>query len=91
VAEVVGVVEAVAREIEHLLEAQLLLPHRRHVDGFRALRCLVRFDTARSDTELAAILATLVGLKIDVSQFREIPKDLEDAFLSVTRREAPAT
>ena len=55
-----------------------------------ATESLVRFDTARSDTELAAILAALVGLKIDVSQFREIPKDLEDAFLSVTRREAPA-
>ena len=55
-----------------------------------ATESLVRFDTARSDTELAAILAALVGRRIDVSQFREIPKDLEDAFLSVTRREAPA-
>ena len=54
------------------------------VSGFR------NSDTARSDTELAAILAALVGRRIDVSQFREIPKDLEDAFLSVTRREAPA-
>jgi ABC-2 type transport system ATP-binding protein len=61
-------------------------------DGVRALatESLVRFDTARNDTELSAILAALVGRRIDVAQFREIPKDLEDAFLSVTRREAPA-
>ena len=66
--------------------------HQDERDGVKAhaTESLVRFDTARSDTELSAILATLVGLKIDVSQFREIPKDLEDAFLSVTRREAPA-
>jgi hypothetical protein len=61
-------------------------------DGVRALatESLVRFDTARNDNELSAILAALVGRRIDVAQFREIPKDLEDAFLSVTRREAPA-
>lgn len=51
---------------------------------------LVRFDTARSDAELAGILAGLVGRRVEVAQFREVPKDLEDAFLSVTRREAPA-
>jgi len=51
--------------------------------------CLVRFETARSDGDLAAILVGLVSRGIDVAQFREIPKDLEDAFLTVTRREAP--
>lgn len=51
---------------------------------------LVRFDTAKSDADLAGILAGLVGSRVEVAQFREVPKDLEDAFLSVTRREAPA-
>ena len=51
---------------------------------------LVRFDTAKSDADLAVILATLVGRRVEVAQFREVPKDLEDAFLSVTRQEAPA-
>jgi ABC-2 type transport system ATP-binding protein len=60
-------------------EAVKALPH----------ECLVRFETARSDGDLAAILVGLVNRGIDVAQFREIPKDLEDAFLSVTRREAP--
>ncbi len=51
---------------------------------------LVRFDTAVGDGELAAMLAALVGKGVDVAQFREVPKDLEDAFLSVTRREPAA-
>ena len=80
-AQVEGAAAAV-REALHQDEREGVKAH--------ATESLVRFDSARSDTELAAILATLVGLKIDVSQFREIPKDLEDAFLSVTRREAPA-
>lgn len=46
---------------------------------------LVRFETRRSDAELTAVLARLVEAKAAVAQFREIPKDLEDAFLSVTR------
>jgi len=46
---------------------------------------LVRFETRRSDAELAAILARLVEARVAIAQFREVPKDLEDAFLSVTR------
>jgi ABC-2 type transport system ATP-binding protein len=45
----------------------------------------VRFRTARSERELGGLLAHLVKADIDVTQFREIPSDLEDAFLSVTR------
>ncbi|MCY3017353.1 MAG: ABC transporter ATP-binding protein [Planctomycetota bacterium] len=78
-------VETAAAAVREALE-----PGEREGVTGHATESLVRFDTARSDTELAAILAALVGRRIDVSQFREIPKDLEDAFLSVTRREAPA-
>ena len=78
-------VETAAAAVREALE-----PGEREGVSAHATESLVRFDTARSDTELAAILAALVGRRIDVSQFREIPKDLEDAFLSVTRREAPA-
>ena len=52
---------------------------------------LVRFDTALGDQELAALLGGLVAAGIAVAQFREVPKDLEDAFLSVTRAEQQAT
>jgi hypothetical protein len=34
------------------------------------------------------MLARLVEDRLGVVQFREVPKDLEDAFLSVTRAEA---
>jgi ABC-2 type transport system ATP-binding protein len=47
---------------------------------------LVRFDSSLSDRELAGILAGLLDKGVSVSQFREIPTDLEDAFLSVTSR-----
>ncbi|MFO7905184.1 MAG: ABC transporter ATP-binding protein [Pirellulaceae bacterium] len=45
----------------------------------------LRFRTDKTERELVGLLADLVGEKIEVSQFREIPADLEDAFLSVTR------
>ncbi len=48
---------------------------------------LIRFETAWGDRELAAVLAHLTDQGIRVSQFREIPTDLEDAFLSVTARD----
>jgi ABC-2 type transport system ATP-binding protein len=48
---------------------------------------LVRFDTKLPDDQLAALLAQLVDQRTAVAQFREIPTDLEDAFLTVTRRD----
>lgn len=52
---------------------------------------MVRFQTSRSDQDLSRLLAHLVEQGIAFSQFREVPTDLEDAFLTVTRRsEVPA-
>ncbi len=45
---------------------------------------IVRFDADSPDRDLASLLATLVEKGISIAQFREIAKDLEDAFLSVT-------
>ena len=56
-----------------------------------AAEATVRFRTSRTETELAGLLRDLVTAGIDVTQFREIPVDLEDAFLSVTRRDAKGT
>lgn len=47
---------------------------------------MVRFQTSRSDQDLSRLLAHLVEQGIAFSQFREVPTDLEDAFLTVTRR-----
>jgi ABC-2 type transport system ATP-binding protein len=46
----------------------------------------VRFSTTDTDEHLAKLLATLVSQGVQVVQFREVPMDLEDAFLSVTAR-----
>lgn len=44
----------------------------------------LRFTTDRDDSGLSALLARLLDAGVRVAQFREIPMDLEDAFLSVT-------
>lgn len=44
---------------------------------------VVRFRTSHSDDDLAGLLEELVRAGIRVVQFREVPTDLEDAFLSV--------
>ena len=46
---------------------------------------MVRFQTSRSDKDLAGLVAKLVSQGVTMAQFREVPTDLEDAFLSVTR------
>lgn len=49
---------------------------------------VVRFETSASDQDLSALLAHLLDRGISVAQFREVPVDLEDAFLSVTAKDA---
>ena len=49
----------------------------------------VRYRTSQSEEELSQFLAQLVSTGIGVGQFREIPADLEDTFLSITREESP--
>lgn len=44
----------------------------------------LRFTTDRDDAGLAALLCRLLDSGVRVAQFREVPMDLEDAFLSVT-------
>ncbi|MHB8900084.1 MAG: ABC transporter ATP-binding protein [Thermoguttaceae bacterium] len=45
---------------------------------------VVRFRTSKPEREMGGLLARLVASQVPVTQFREIPADLEDAFLSVT-------
>jgi ABC-2 type transport system ATP-binding protein len=52
-----------------------------------AAEALVRFDTQRTDEQLASVLSHLVERGTTVVQFREVSTDLEDAFLTVTRRD----
>jgi ABC-2 type transport system ATP-binding protein len=48
---------------------------------------VVRFEAQQRDEQLAKLLALLVEQGHTVVQFREIATDLEDAFLTVTRRD----
>lgn len=45
----------------------------------------VRFRTARTEDDLAKLLASLVASGCNVTQFREVQTDLEEAFLTVAR------
>ena len=51
----------------------------------------VRYRTNQSEEQLNQLLASLVQANVGISQFREIPADLEDTFLSITREGQPAT
>lgn len=50
----------------------------------------VRFQTSQSEEELSQLLVQLTTAAVGVSQFREIPVDLEDTFLSITRQAVDA-
>ena len=51
---------------------------------------MVRFTTQLSDRELTPLLSHLVGGSQSIAQFREVPTDLEDAFLSVANEDNTA-
>jgi ABC-2 type transport system ATP-binding protein len=51
----------------------------------------VRFSTAADDMSLADLLAMVISKGMAIAQFREVPMDLEDAFLSVTREHGTAS
>lgn len=48
---------------------------------------IIRFRTNHDDRTMATLLTTLITGGVEVVQFKELPLDLEDAFLSVTKRE----
>ncbi len=51
---------------------------------------VVRFQTSKPENEMGAVLQRLVNGGLDVTQFREVQTDLEDAFMSVTQSHAGA-
>ena len=56
-----------------------------------AAEATVRFRTSRSEAELGNILARLIHGGINVTQFREVQTDLEEAFMSFARPQAAAS
>ncbi|QDV81873.1 ABC transporter ATP-binding protein [Planctomycetes bacterium TBK1r] len=69
---VVALVESWSREMNHESE----------VTG-ATTETMVRFTTGLNDREITPLLTHLVGSGEAIAQFREVPTDLEDAFLSV--------
>ena len=83
-AEVVGVIQSVAGQIEHLLGSQLLLPHRRHVDQ--------RHPRADERFQLVAVAVEHLARRVDplvVAEHRRHEDDLGvGAFFLDARHEA---
>jgi len=105
-----GTQEEVTRQLSPLREMEVLLTGpdriglvvevvRKHLESGASIQsspaeAVVRFRTARREEELAQLLAALVSSGLDVTQFREVQTDLEEAFLSVARSDengAPAS
>jgi ABC-2 type transport system ATP-binding protein len=51
---------------------------------------VVRFRTAKSEEDLAGLLAALVGAGLGIAQYREVQTDLEEAFMTVARNDESA-
>jgi len=96
-----GTQEEVTRQLSPLREMEVLLTSsdqigqvvevvRKHLESGASIQsspaeAVVRFRTARREEELAKLLAALIASGIDVTQFREVQTDLEEAFLTVAR------
>ena len=101
-----GTLDEIMKQVRQKRLIEVQLPSRGQLEpATRALReCLgadeavvpseaeavVRFETNRADDDLGDVLAHLVRAGVRVSQFRAVVSDLEDAFLTVTRKDVAA-
>ena len=98
-----GTQEEVTRQLSPLRAMEVLLTGTNHIDQVVEVvrqhleagaevqsspaEAVVRFRTARREEDLAKMLAALISSGSDVTQFREVQTDLEEAFLTVARSE----
>jgi ABC-2 type transport system ATP-binding protein len=96
-----GTLPEITRQLHQSRPMEVLLTRADHMDAVADLvrrhledgaevsassaEAVVRFRTARSEEELASLLAALVGAGLGVAQFREVQTDLEEAFMTVAR------
>src|SRR5262245_7603718 len=94
-----GTLDEIARQLSQLRTIEVLLTRadrlddaahivRRHAEPNSEVttsphELAVRFRTAKSEEELAGLLSDLVMAGLDVTQFREVQSDLEEAFMTV--------
>jgi ABC-2 type transport system ATP-binding protein len=94
-----GTLDEIARQLSQLRTVEVLLTRadrladaaqvvRRHAGSDAEVttsptELAVRFRTAKREEELAGLLSDLVMAGLDVTQFREVQSDLEEAFMTV--------
>jgi ABC-2 type transport system ATP-binding protein len=101
-----GTLEEITRQLHQMRPMEVLLTLadplervveivRRHIESDAEVHAspaeaAVRFRTARSEEDLAGLLAALVAANVGVTQFREVQTDLEEAFMTVAREKVEA-
>jgi ABC-2 type transport system ATP-binding protein len=99
-----GTLKEITRQLHQLRPMEILLANAEHINRVAELvrhhlepgaevhpsptEAVVWFRTAKSEEELAPLLAALVAANLGVTQFREVQTDLEEAFMTVARSDA---
>src|SRR5439155_11918464 len=101
-----GTLDEITRRLIQLRPMEVLLARtaqidrvvevvRRHVEPDAEItaspaEAVVRFRTAKREEELAGLLSALVSAGLEVTQFREVQTDLEEAFMTIARADGDA-
>jgi ABC-2 type transport system ATP-binding protein len=96
-----GTLDEITRQLSQLRPMEVLLTRAEQIDRAAEIvrrqiepgaeinastaEMTVRFRTAKSEEELARLLAALVAADLEVTQFREVQTDLEEAFMIAAR------
>src|SRR5262249_8723578 len=96
-----GTLEEISRQLRPLRPMEILLANADQIDRVVEIvrkyvepgaeisparaEAVVRFNTAKREEELAGLLSALVAAGLEVTQFREVATDLEEAFMTVAR------
>jgi ABC-2 type transport system ATP-binding protein len=99
-----GTLEEITRQLHQMRPMEILLTSaepldrvaeivRRHVEPGAEIQtstaeASVLFRTAKSEEELAGLLAALAAAAVGMTQFREVQTDLEEAFMTVAREKS---
>jgi ABC-2 type transport system ATP-binding protein len=99
-----GTLEEITRRLRQLRPMEVLLARAEQIDDVvteirryiepgadikaSPAEAAVRFQTAKREEELAGLLAALVVAGLEVTQFREVQTDLEEAFMTVARSDS---
>jgi ABC-2 type transport system ATP-binding protein len=94
-----GTLAEITRRLQQLRPMEVLLARAQDIDAVVAVvrgyiedggevtssfaEAAVRFRTAKSEDDLAGLLAALIAARLQVTQFREVQTDLEEAFMTV--------